>query len=298
VRSISNRGLSLWLAVVIGGVQVVPVGSVHAGPAAKGAESEDLERAKELYEKGRARYETFDYDGAIALWTEAYALVPESAAGTRNLLTYNIATAQEKAYDLDHDVARLKKAKLLVEGYIANYKALHKATPETRAEVEKAEERIAGLEQRIAEHGDPAPEPVAAPPPVTEAPAPTRTPDPPEVVAERRKIKGLIAGGYASVGVGAAALVASGISFGVASIAQTTADAESVLTSSERSARTAQRARIAGWVLLGLGVGGIVAAGTLLGIGYSRRAKLNRRQASVLPYGGLDGGGLAMRVRF
>ncbi|MEO1103398.1 MAG: ABC transporter substrate-binding protein, partial [Pseudomonadota bacterium] len=43
---------------------------------------QNIERAKELYEKGKAKYDTFDYNGAIDSWTEALAIVPEDAAKT------------------------------------------------------------------------------------------------------------------------------------------------------------------------------------------------------------------------
>jgi hypothetical protein len=273
---------------------------VVAGPGSDA----DLDQAKVLYEKGKAKYDTFDYNGAIDMWTEAYAIVPDDAAKTRNLLAYNIATAQEKAYEVDNDVSHLKTAKLLLESYIANYKAINKKTPEAKAEVAKAEDRIAGLQAAIEAHeGKAAPEPAPAPAlqsnePPPETPAPPKQEDPPEVAAEKRKAKGMIAGGYASMGVGLAMLVASGISHGVAKVAESTDNTVDMIDGTSEPSPTARRARTAGWVLLGIGAAGLVACGVLLGLGYSKRAKANRGEVAFSPYGGPDGGGAVLRVRF
>src|SRR5690349_15875727 len=61
--------------------------------------------AEAMFRKGQAKYETADFNGAIDLWTEAYALVestPETAS-IKALLLFNLAQAHVKAYELDED---------------------------------------------------------------------------------------------------------------------------------------------------------------------------------------------------
>ena len=108
-----------------------------------------LERARELYELGHARFETFDYEGAVQMWTEAYAEVPTQADWIRNRMVYNIATAQQRAYDVDRDIGHLRQAVLLLEHYATDYERLHDDGPETQAELDKAHTRIEELTGRI-----------------------------------------------------------------------------------------------------------------------------------------------------
>jgi two-component sensor histidine kinase len=166
-----RRGLALGVCLAL----AVPTGLV-AGPrsalAVVTAPEEDpaLAESRALYEEGKAKFDTFDFEGAVDLWTKAYAKLPESEASVRNAMVYNIATAQEKAYEVDKDVQHLRQAVLLLEQYVKTYKAMYKKTPETKAEVDKAEGRIATLKERIAraERG----EDVTAPPPTDVPPTP------------------------------------------------------------------------------------------------------------------------------
>ena len=93
--------------------------SEGASPTAKGA---DMDEVKRVYGEGKAKYATKDYDGAIADWTRALGMLPETDENleVRNDLVYNVATAQEKAYEIDKDVTRLRKAKALLEDFLAN----------------------------------------------------------------------------------------------------------------------------------------------------------------------------------
>ncbi|RMG98248.1 MAG: hypothetical protein D6705_06505 [Deltaproteobacteria bacterium] len=131
--------------------------SSEAAQAPADGDTEDsgsIDEAKRLYEEGKAHYEMLDYQAAIDKWTQAYALVPETERGQaiRNALVYNIAQAQEKAYELDGDVTRLKQAKGLLERYLEGYVAMYGEEGEAAAEVEKVRRRIAELEARIADN--------------------------------------------------------------------------------------------------------------------------------------------------
>lgn len=129
----------------------------------------DIERAKAIYEEGEACFETFDYEGAVERWTEAYAALPPEADEIRTRVVYNIATAQQRAYDVDHDVGHLRQAVMLLEQYITQVQALHEPDETTQAharvgdEIDKARARIQELQERI-ERADQPTDPTATDP--------------------------------------------------------------------------------------------------------------------------------------
>ena len=281
-----------------------------AGPARKAKGEPDKEQAlaeaKQLYEQGRAKFETFDYEGAVELWTQAYAKLPEDAVGVRNAMVYNIATAQEKAYEVDKDVQHLRQAALLLQTYVENYKAIFKKTPETKAEVAKAEERIKAINERIAaaERGDaPAAAPTtdfasqdAAVGPVDGIVWTTGHNPPPDPVlleknqrlaAEGKKVDAMLISGYVVGSVGLVVLLASASAFGAGAALDDSEDSDAPETS-----------RTAGFVLLGVGLAFVGTAGALIGVGFSRRAKLRRGELAVAPMLTPRGGGGALRFKF
>ena len=132
--------------------------SAAADPGADPASDPALAEAQALYADGLTDYETFDYDLAIEKWKEALGRLREarpqtaeqesSVAAARNAIVYNIASAQEKAYAQDKDVARLKKARGLLERYVEEYVA---AGGNDADELSRARARIDELEeQRLA----------------------------------------------------------------------------------------------------------------------------------------------------
>src|SRR5262245_19291174 len=52
-----------------------------------------IEDARKLYDRGRAKFETFDYLGAIELWTQAYEMLPDDDrySEIRARLMFNLA---------------------------------------------------------------------------------------------------------------------------------------------------------------------------------------------------------------
>lgn len=295
------------------GVGLRPRVAAAAGPAATAtAEDPALVEARALYDEGKARFDTFDYEGAVDSWTKAYGKLPESETGVRNAMVYNIATAQEKAYDVDKDVQHLRQAVLLLQTYVANYKALYKKTPETAAEVQKAENRIALLQERIgrAERGeqDPAPAPGPEPDPATTTTTPTPTdarygsgavdgivwttghnppPDPDAVAKNRRlaaeeeKTDHMLIASYVLLSVG-----------GVIVLGGTGA----VLGGNATDSRGVQGGGYGG---LALGGACLVTGAALLGIGLDRRKKA--RQGTLVAATPVVGRGLAgasVQVRF
>ncbi|MCA9660268.1 MAG: hypothetical protein KC486_18135, partial [Myxococcales bacterium] len=128
---------------------------VAAAPLSVGADepADPLVEARDLYERGTAKFETADYAGAIELWTDAYARVPATAelSEVKTLILYNLATAREKAYEVDGDLAHLRKALILLDGFLESVDTIY-ADPEVAAkERAEAESRRAAIEARIKE---------------------------------------------------------------------------------------------------------------------------------------------------
>jgi hypothetical protein len=310
VPSPLRRGLALGVCLALA-VPTGLVGSPRLALAVVTAPDEDpaIAQSRELYEEGKAKFDTFDYKGAVDLWTKAYAKLPESEAGVRNAMVYNIATAQEKAYELDKDVQHLRQAVLLLEQYIKNYKVMFKKTPETKAEVEKAEGRIAALKERIgrAERGEDA----TPPPPAEGTPTDARfgagavdgiswttghNPPPDQdlvaknrrLAAEDQKTDRMLIGSYVAVSLGGLFLLAgAGAAYG----------GSRLRTDDDPSAGAG--ARGAGYGSLALGLAGVVTGVTLMVIGFERRKKA--RQGTLVagtPVVAPGFAGASLRVRF
>ena len=110
----------------------------HSRPARR---QTPLEEARDLYKKGKAQYETFDYAGAIETWTAAYALVPEDSLQVKIEISYNLASAHEQAYALDGDRQHLQQAKLLLETYAETYALMDVELTERDAAIARANQR-------------------------------------------------------------------------------------------------------------------------------------------------------------
>lgn len=107
------------------------------------------DRAQALYAEGSTLYDSADYAGAIAKFTEALALVQDTGEQderSRLVLLWNIASAHEKAYAVDHDVTHLRQALLLYQRYLG----FAERTGDS-AEQQDAKKRIANLEKAITE---------------------------------------------------------------------------------------------------------------------------------------------------
>lgn len=260
----------------------------EATSEAQPEESEALGEAEALYKRGRSSFETANYLEAIDLWEEAYGLVedvPENAA-IKAALIYNIAAAQEKAYDIDTDVTHLRQAAVLMETYARSVPALYGEGPEGEAELEKIDKRLAELRQRIeeAEASVPTPQPEPdAPQPVIE---PTFTPDP--------RAKPLIIAGAVTAGLGLAGLglMAGGLAMGSAAN-----DLEDGLSIEDRRAQF-DRGRTGDTLAYVGAIGGgvlLVTGAVLLGLGLKKRST---GLVSVAPFGGRRTAGMSVGGRF
>jgi hypothetical protein len=123
-------------------------------PASEGdsSESPELTRAKELFDSGVARYTAADYEAAVDLWLQSYALIPPSYDNRLILaeIIYNVARAQQKWFEIDKDVKHLRQAREILVGYRDEVTELY---PEDQVELERERigEQITGLDEQIAE---------------------------------------------------------------------------------------------------------------------------------------------------
>ena len=159
------------------------------------AAADPLEEARDLYKKGKAQYETFDYAGAIETWTAAYALVPEDSLQVKIEISYNLASAHEQAYALDGDRQHLQQAKLLLETYAETYALMDVELTERDAAIARAIQRIDLDEARQHDPGDRSEQPPTS--------GPTKMSKENRILLEKqRSTERLLLGSYAVGSVG------------------------------------------------------------------------------------------------
>ncbi len=254
---------------------------------------EHIQRARALYDRGKAKFETAQYLEAIELWTEAYGTVPDEpgTARIKALLIYNIASAQQRAFEIQRDPKHLRQAKVLMENYAQNIPQLYEDEREAEAERAKIEARLQEIEATLASTetraGDSADE---------EETAPVVASSPTEGAADggKRRRTLLVTGGtLAGLGVVGLGVMAGGLAMGAA------ANDLSELMDDDIEGRRAQfdRGR-AGNVLAWTGgfVGGalLVTGAVLVGLG----VEAGVRKTAAAPFVSPHGAGLAVRGRF
>jgi hypothetical protein len=252
---------------------------VVASPMPAAADEDALSAAKGLYQRGVAKFETADYEGAIALWADAYGMVPTTPENleVKVLLLYNLATAQERAYEVSGDLTHLRQALALLDGFAAVVPALYGESEEGAAELKNVAARRAVIVATLA-----AAEAKDAPPADDSA---------------LRRAKKLTIAGAATLGVGGAALglMTAGLVIGARANDVSGLDPNDVEGRRERF----ERGRMGDKLAL---IGGIAAAlpvalgATLLALGLKKT-----RQASasaVAPWIGPGWAGISASGRF
>lgn len=325
----AGRGHTRWVALGLG-LSLVAAPGAHAGPgpwvlqlrapartAAKPKAEDPLARVSELAQEAQTRYETADFSGAIDLWTQAYAALPDEPAYAqqRSVLAYQIAQACVEAYAIDPQLVYLRKAEKLFDSYRATIDPADRETAEdVQKTLDELRSKIAEAEARAAASGDAEmqAELAAAERELAEKMAreeAERRRREQEDAARRaaaegevKRYKGLTIAGAAVAAWGAASLGV--MAFGLARGSKVDERGESLVKAGDpdpaelrdllNQGTTANKLAIAfgavGGALIVTGVG-LVAAGTA---GY-RRA---RRDLAVAP-GWLPGGGsLSVRFRF
>lgn len=271
--------------------------------AAPEASADPLADAQRLYDRGKAKFETADYTDAIELWTEAYAIVPETPESSqiKVLLLYNLATAREKQFEVSRDPAELRKAAILLQSFEDSIATLYGEGEEAEAERAKVREKLAAVEARLREHeaaqvpADDGDEPTEAAEPTDVEPT-----TPPEADDEpARASRGLVIGGAvaAGLGVGGLGLMAAGLGMGARANDISDLAPNDIDDRRDRfdRGRTGNALAIAGGV-----AGGVllVTGAVLLGLGLSR-ARAGRSSTMALAPAPLRGGtGLVLHGRF
>lgn len=222
--------------------------------------------ARALFLDGQAKYETHDYDGAIAAFTAAFEQAEQiEDADVRDealaRLAFNLARAHVSAYDIDDDPRRLALASRLIADFRSHERALGR-DPDTDTDLRRLEAELFERERKHKETQTAT---------TTTAVPPT---EPPEVTPRDRKRR---AAGISLLVLAApfAGLAATGAILGT----QAKADFQTATTGDDR--RSAQSIGRTSDLLFGLGIGLAVVSGAtgaaLLGVS----AKGKRTQISA-----------------
>lgn len=290
---------------------------------AKASEA-DIKRAEALYKQGKAKFETAEYQEALALWKQAYEMLPDTpeTRPIRHALVYNISEAEVQAYEVTKNIAHLRKAKILLQDYLTEHEALHGAGEAAVKERSGARARLKDVSDKLslAEAAgetatpiddtppatEPAAQPVAAPPPAKElTPAQqekqriraerralaqakrdrlNQIKTTPELRKQDQRYKRMIIGGSAALG--------GGTMFGVVTLVSVAA-----LSLDPAPPAALPVAIVSG----GLFAGGIVAGSLLLTKGLRGRKQLRQvpaPSALLVPIMLPEGGGLGIVGRF
>lgn len=292
MRAARCTAAAIALLVALGPARAAAAPPVDdVAPPSVEAPDPALAEAKQLYDEGLAEYETFEYDGAISKWTQAYGKLGASpdTAEMRNAIVYNIARAREQAYEQTRDLGHLRKAKALLERYVAEEIAA--GSPDehdlatARARVEELGDRIAEIER------------TSATPKPTATPASTATDD-----RERPRGPGrtliIVGGVLAGVGVG---LAIGGVTAGAVLGKRADRDVPGLdeLGDEQRREDRIADGRRANVLMLACGIAGGAVALTgivLVAVGAVKQRRAPR--TAVAPALGPGYAGLALRARF
>ncbi|MEZ4453035.1 MAG: hypothetical protein R3B09_26480 [Nannocystaceae bacterium] len=288
LRNPRRSPLAAAVCVVCVVMSALPAAPVQAAASADPA---SIDEARRLYNDGKVRFDTADYDGAIELWTRAYGVLGEGpeTQEIRAALIFNLASARFQAYEVEHNVAQLRKARKLLENYL-------KALPES-ADRGETEAWLGKIDEAIARHeADKEPETPSSPPPTT-APAEA----PPKKTREKKPGLGLLAGGgvVTAAGLGLLGGMAAGLSrgqkledYGAAKASEmgtNAGDLSSLVDDGEAANRMAIALGVAGGVTTAVGV-------ALLALGARKRKSAS--SVALAPALTVGGAGLAVGGRF
>lgn len=145
--------LSLTIAASLVCSPLVLPDRAFAAPPDAAAEDPALTEAKALYKEGEVKFQTADYEEALALWKKAFAILPDGDEhrAIRHALVYNIAEAHSRAYEVSRNPTHLRKAKILLETYRNDHRALYGDEPDAVKERSEVDDRIAELDKKIAD---------------------------------------------------------------------------------------------------------------------------------------------------
>lgn len=296
--------VTLALAVAVG--PLTPARA--AGPLALLQPSEaDMSLAKIEYQKGEKAYRLGQFEDAAMAFEKAY-----EKSGLPDIL-YNIGLSHLRWYDVDPDIAHLRKAKVVFQNYVIEIQK----NPEL-GDLEEAEALIKQIDEKIAEHEKAEADAAAAN-------QPDDDPDPGPIDLGPDPGKKLRLGGAIAMGVGGAFVVGgavSGVVLGVrgqefeenlanayadrTELNCTTGDARpecdevnNRIDVYRNNGRTANALAVGlGLSFAGIGVIGIVTGAVLFIQGNKKTKSWEQRQVSVVPTWAPGGGGLVLSGKF
>jgi tetratricopeptide (TPR) repeat protein len=263
----------------------------------------DMSLARIEYEKGEKAYRLGQFQDAAVAFEKAY-----EKSGLPDIL-YNIGLSHRRWYDVDPDVAHLRKARVVFQNYIIEIQK----NPEL-GDLAEAEAMIQQIDEKIAAH--------------EEANRPVTTPDEPKgepIDLGPDPGKKLRLGGAIAMGVGGAFIVGGTVGavvLGVRgqgfedslraayaereelgcmanSVSQQCRDNAHDIEVFRRNGRSANALAVGlGASLGGLGLIGIVSGAVLFIQGNKKTKRWEARQFSVVPQWSPEGGGLQFTGRF
>ncbi len=190
------------------GVEAAPGGGEVKALPAESSASSDVNR---MFTEGKVRFDQQDYDGALAIWGEAYTLAPATLAGRsfRVGLAPHLALAHEYRYRLRGNREDLRRTKSLLEWHIAHYKALYKPTVKARDHITSMTQWAAQVDRELA-RTKAGPVAAVAPPPPRPPPRPPSKKKQavaalradPELYGRYRSGRGMLVGGSIMAGAG------------------------------------------------------------------------------------------------
>jgi len=305
---IRRRGAAAVVAVVIAAASPVAVAGpaeslptveqdpVHAPPPVVEEDMssrERLDRARSLYDAGRGKFETFDYIGAIESWTQAYSELPETDefAGIRAKLMFNIAAARLSAFEIDDNIAHLRQAKRLMDLYVDSLgQATDEEAADARAWQEKISVRLAEAEAERKRHQK------------AEKPAAPVATQPDAAAIRRARVLTITGAVTLSVGVAALAAMGGGLAWGarLESRGEGRVEDEPGVMADELQSVVSQ-GKTANGLAIGMGVAGGVLLGTGIGLLVAGRVgakKHGTAQRAMQPVFGRGLVGVSARWRF
>jgi hypothetical protein len=262
---------------------------------------------------GDAHAAAGDDTAALAAWRTAYGRAPSGAEGdeAREALMLDIGRAERRLYASGQDPAHLRRAEAALQEHLAA--SLRRAGEGDEAVTHRAEVEgeLAQIREQLAALDGPA-TPAPVPPPVVIAPAPplpTPTPPPadPVLMDQRRTANALVVAGAVFTSLGGSGLVLLAVPAALAGgIAQDRADNDPIFVSESELRDRADRRFYFAKISALAGLGSAALGGILLGVGLSRRVRIDREirvqqtqpQASVSPFFSARSAGGSLTVRF
>jgi tetratricopeptide (TPR) repeat protein len=245
------------------------------GPSDTGSTEAQKDEASGLSDQAIEKFQAKDYDGAVALFEQAYAIDPapnylfnigrvyEEAGNLEKAVEFYAKFVKQPGVDLDSRGVALDRLKVL--------RAILEETTEKPPE-DKPEE--------------PKDEPVIDQPPA----------EPPVDQDALRKRKVMRGVGFGLLGVGAAALIGGGVAGGLAQADYNKAGEATDPVEGASLLESSKTKSLAGNVLFGVGGAFLLTGVILVAVGFSKPKSTSR--VALAPSFGPRGGGLAFRLRF